>query len=125
MSPTDCTCSTCCSMCAESVCMPTPAQVLELERRGYQGRLAFYDPRGPQGQQRPRFIAPAPKGREGQILPTTSGYGACTFYDGERCELHALGLKPEEGRLAHHDRDPMEVRHLVYMTWLQPGPQRH
>ena len=104
-------------MCAAGTCMPTPDQARELIRRGYGARLARYEPIGPQGQMRPAFIAPALAGAEGETLRSTSG-GPCTCFVDGKCELHAAGLKPEEGRIASHDRSAGDVRLAVYRTWM-------
>jgi hypothetical protein len=103
-------------MCAHSVCLPTPEEARILIKRGYGPRLATYqlcpDPT------QLVFVGPAPKGKEGaRALPDTGA--ACTFYTDGECELHDLGLKPLEGRLAHHDRDPAPIR--IHMSTLWRG----
>lgn len=113
LKPTSCSCEQCQSMCAHSTCMPTPAGAQALIAAGFGARLARYEPKGSQVH---GFVGPAPAGKEGQILPTTN-QGACTFFREGRCQLHGLGLKPEEGQLAHHARDWREVRKAVYLTW--------
>ncbi len=101
-------------MCRHSACLPTPDEARTLIKAGYGPRLARYE----WTTDIPNAIGPALKGFEGHILHLTKG-GPCTFHleDG-RCELHALGLKPLEGRLAHHDRNWMAVRAQVLKTWL-------
>lgn len=102
-------------MCATSTCLPTPEGARELIRRGFGPRLASY--RFAPDPQTLAFVGPAPKGREGaRNLMHTMG-GACTFFDGEHCELHALGLKPLEGQLALHDRPWQVVRLHICSTW--------
>lgn len=112
--PADCACSACQAMCAGSTCMPTVAEARTLIRAGYGPRLARYEPRGTAEH---AFVAPAPKGLENTVLKTTNS-GQCTFFSGGGCELHALGLKPLEGRLARHDRPWPLVRKQVYLDWV-------
>jgi hypothetical protein len=113
MTPITCACERCRAMCAHSACVPTPAEARELMRRGYAARMAAYKPFGTDDQ---AVVAPAVVGAEGGERRRTDG--RCTFHteDG-KCELHSLGLKPMEGRLAHHDRDWRAVRHAVNATW--------
>ena len=113
MQPVTCACARCRAMCEFSTCLPTEAEAQQLIDAGYGDRLATY--RWPDS---PRAVTgPAPKGKEGQTLATTMS-GACTFRlpDG-RCELHDLGLKPLEGRLALHNRPWQMVRTEVLRHW--------
>jgi hypothetical protein len=113
--PVACACERCRDMCARSTCLPTPAGARELIRQGFGPRLASY--RFAPDPQTLAFVGPAPRGQEGarDLMHTMSG--ACTFFDGERCELHALGLKPLEGQLALHDRPWQAVRLHICSTW--------
>jgi hypothetical protein len=100
-----------------SSCLPTPAEVKALVDAGYRDRLAFY-------QKDPTSDA------VGVIAPKLVGAGVgvqrkrvgapCTFYLNGKCELHELGLKPLEGRLAHHLRKTDSVTMAVAMYW-KPG----
>ena len=97
-------------MCETSTCLPTPQEAAALQAR-FPERMAEY-------VFSRTVIAPAPAGREGQGLPLCStNLGRCTFRSAEGCELHALGLKPMEGRLAHHDRNTDAVRMSVLAHW--------
>lgn len=111
--PIECDCPACRSMCANSTCMPTPDEARALIRSGYAARLACYEPHPDEVH---AFVAPAPAGLEGATLRSTHS-GACTFYSDRGCELHAVGLKPLEGRLALHDRPWPSVRKQVYVLW--------
>ncbi len=123
MTPASCACPRCVAMCRHSTCLPTPDEALTLIEQGYGARLARYEWIGC-GSAVPNAIGPAPKGREGMTLYDTQ-QGACTFHlpDG-RCELHDLGLKPLEGRLARHDRPWMPIRTAVLKRWVGDSYER-
>lgn len=83
---------------------------------GYGARLATYrfepDPAAL------ACVGPAPAGKEGaRDLATSRTNAGCTFFDGKHCTLHNLGLKPLEGRLAHHTRAWVGVRLEVLKHW--------
>lgn len=109
--PVECSCHQCQAMCANSVCLPTPKEVGQLVKQGYGNRLATY-----QFDSNSLYQAPATVGYENKILPRTN-MGACTFFKNGKCELHDLGLKPLEGRLAHHSRPWQLVRLEVIKHW--------
>lgn len=115
LSPLVCACDQCRSMCAHSTCLPTPAEARELIRRGYGPRLATYA-FGGVGSGR-EYVGPAPAGKEGARALLSTRQGACTFYREGLCELHAVSLKPLEGRIAHHSRHWLPVRAEVQATW--------
>lgn len=106
-----CACERCKGMCAGSTCLPTPDEARRLIRAGYATRLATYHFAGLS------FVGPAPAGREGALNLTHTRYGACTFFREGLCELHDKGLKPLEGRIAHHDRHWLDVRLEVEQHW--------
>lgn len=111
MTPIACNCQQCRAMCRASTCLGTPEDVLRLVAAGYGDRLAAY--RFPSGS----AIGAAPVGRSGEHLTTTQA-GPCTFYsEAGGCALHGAGLKPTEGRLAHHDRPWLGVRQEVMRHW--------
>lgn len=99
-------------MCELSTCLPTPEEARSLIAAGLGHRLARYEWREPV----PHAIGPAPAGNEGATLPSTR-FGPCTFFRDKRCELHALGLKPYEGRIAHHTRSWVAVRTTALRRW--------
>jgi hypothetical protein len=110
MTPISCQCEKCQSMCANSTCWPTPDEARALIRAGYADRLARYETLAGD-----RVIGPAPVDHDGSILSMSTRQ--CTFYRSGLCELHDAGLKPLEGRLAHHDRHPLPVRMRVLSEW--------
>ena len=108
-----CDCERCASMCAHSTCLPTPDEARALIRAGFADRLATYQWLDAPGK---RFVGPAPRGQDGaRDLPHTRT--GCTFFDGRHCELHSLGLKPLEGRVAHHTRHWYPIRLHVQAHW--------
>jgi hypothetical protein len=112
----ECDCAECRQMCASSTCMPTPEEAKCLMRAGLAGRLASYRWRYPSGREI-RSVGPAPAGLEGARDLVSTRIGACTFHQRGLCELHGLGLKPSEGRLAHHTRPFRPIRVLVESKW--------
>ncbi len=113
--PVSCDCAQCQAMCNSSTCLPTPQEARELVRRGYGPRLATY--RFMPDPARLAVLGPAPRGQEGaQDLPHTQA-GPCTFFQDGLCELHALRLKPLEGRLAHHSIPWQPVRLHLLSHW--------
>lgn len=108
----ECACPECVSMCQLSTCLPTPDEARSLISAGFASRLARYEWNEPV----PHVIGPAPAGMEGRTLQSTR-LGPCTFLRDNRCELHPLGLKPYEGRIAHHTRSWVAVRTVVLRRW--------
>lgn len=69
------------------------------------------------GEKQTKGIGPSPKNYEGATgLPNTI-VGGCTFFSAGLCTLHALGLKPLEGRISHHSKDWKQVRLEVLSHW--------
>jgi len=58
--------------------------------------------------------SPAIRGREGETVSGTTS-GRCTFLKADRCELHDLGLKPQECRQTFHTETP--VRAALLAQW--------
>lgn len=111
-----CACPKCQRMCQSSVCLPTPAEAVKLIERGYATRLQRYAFDGR------RFVGPKPQSAKHlpKVLHSTR-MGRCTFHTSDgRCELHDLGLKPYEGRIASHDRNWVPVRVALMQQWREP-----
>lgn len=91
--PTECDCPHCRKQCM-TPCLGTPQDILRLIEAGYeeQLRMTFWCV----GMLVGAIPFPVPMV---QALQTPRG---CIFFDGRHCRLHALGLKPTEGRLSHH-----------------------
>lgn len=111
--PHNCSCIKCKTMCLSSPCFPTPEEVVRLEKMGFGSDLSFTMFMNPSTFEIYSLVAPkvAPKGLLNQ----------CTFHTPDGlCELHELGLKPTEGRLAHHDQphaDTVTLRVSVCELW--------
>lgn len=113
LEPHDCSCIKCKSMCLASPCFPTPEEVVRLEKMGFGDQLSFAMFLNPDTLKVEQVVAP--KSKDGGF------FNQCVFHttDG-MCELHELGLKPTEGRLAHHDQpheNTVELRLALCDTW--------
>jgi len=94
MESTECSCEECKNMCRRRPCWPTPKEVWALIDKGF-GRRLMLDWLG-----EIQIVSPAIVGCEGRSAPFVP-MGQCTFLTyGGLCELHSLGLKPFEGRMA-------------------------
>jgi hypothetical protein len=106
-----CTCERCVKMCQSRPCWGTPEDMKAIIDAGLGDRLmvdmdGYYDSNG-FAEVGPRVLCPGAVGHEGSdndMLHVSSGWGdrypsnPCTFLKDGLCELHALGLKPTEGR---------------------------
>jgi hypothetical protein len=105
-------------MCQRRPCWPTPEDAQRLIAANLGGRLMrdwWFD----HAQDKTILIlTPALQGREASEAPAYPK-GPCTFVDAEGlCQLHSLGLKPTEGRLALcHNRTPENLHADTGRTW--------
>ena len=115
--PTECHCKLCQQMC-RTPCLGTPEDIEQLIDAGYANRLQ------PTEWLVGAIVGLTP-GPISMLQPRTEK-GWCTFYHDGRCELHDRGLKPTEGKLAHHT-DPivhgsqptsLNVAWLVAKEWM-------
>jgi hypothetical protein len=118
---TACTCDSCKAMCTRP-CWPTPSEVRVLIKRGYAKKLCC-DYWTENGNDEIEIIGPALKGYEGEkaALYPMSEEG-CTFWNNGLCDLHDVGLKPLEGRLANHanvhaSENPVALHAAVAQLW--------
>lgn len=100
----ECSCDICSKMCTRP-CWGTPEEIQKIIDAGLGHRLNkdFY---GHSDRDDVNILGPALKGYEGKhcaMIPKSPE--GCTFWKNGLCELHTLGLKPIEGRLAYHDND--------------------
>jgi hypothetical protein len=116
VSQTSCDCEVCRSFCRRP-CWPTPEEAVRLMESGF-GRQLMVDywitSAGYVG-----IISPACLGSAGGTAPFLANVG-CMFHRNGLCDLHRLGLKPIEGRLAHHTEDQPEgdsLHGLVASLW--------
>jgi len=104
-----CTCDICKAMCQEP-CWPSPDEAQGLIDAGYSERLM------------PGIWWRVEEGAVHVLSPSRQANRLskrCTFQDRRGlCELHDLGLKPMEGRLARcDDNGPHFLREKVVETW--------
>ncbi len=106
--PTECDCARCSKMC-HSPCCGIPEDFEVLINNGYASRLMLDD--WPDGE---TMLKPALKGYEGEIAPWETGTTeGCTFWKEGKCELHSLGLKPIQGRLALHGHSQSQLDEIT------------
>jgi hypothetical protein len=115
-----CSCNTCKSMCRRSPCIGTPADMLALINAGFTDKLCLTE-----------WLA----GKAAGVLPELHmvtplydyDHGCCSFLTGEGlCQLHDLGLKPIEGKLAScKNKGTAQVKHhvtfMVGRSWTNRG----
>lgn len=114
----ECSCNTCQDMCKRAPCLGTPDEMLTLIKKGYADRL-----------QRGTWAAGRQYGIPDVDLIVLPKYdeqkGACTFFSEGKCELHDLGLKPLEGRLADCKRTEVKAGQIppqimIAYSWDNP-----
>src|SRR3990167_2943378 len=114
-----CSCKTCQEMCKERPCWPTPQESKKLIKNGFAKKL-MYDYWAAIGGEDIGIISPAIVGYEGSKAPFWP-VGRCVFLDENGlCELHDLGLKPFEGRMADCKNPTKNLHEDTAMTWDTP-----
>ena len=101
----ECSCTVCRHMCERRPCWGTPEDIKKILDYGFGLRLMrdYWSGGVNTDVGSIDIISPAIVGCEGGSAPSWPS-GRCTFLTDEGlCELHDLGLKPIEGRAAHHD----------------------
>lgn len=115
-----CSCPKCIGMCHKRPCWPLPDEAEAIMNAGF-GNLLMEDYWVDSPRDVP-IIAPAVSGSGGLTAPFWVE-GECVFLDEhDRCILHNPGLKPIEGRLAHHDEEVQgiswyEIHESIAKTW--------
>lgn len=91
--PSECSCNSCLNMCRQTPCLGTPLDIHNLIEAGYGDRLS-----------ETVWVAGLRYGVPPVAMIQSEfdeGRGCCTFLtDFGLCELHEIGLKPTEGKLA-------------------------
>jgi hypothetical protein len=114
-----CSCNTCKNMCKKTPCIGTPEDIARIIANGQVSQLSLTL----WGAGIPFGISPV------EMVQPKFDYGKrqCSFLtEDELCQLHNIGLKPTEGKLADHT--PLQrstfkesTTYQVASTWLGPG----
>ena len=114
----ECDCERCSRMC-HAPCCGTPDDIRRLIDAGYADRLMLDD--WDEGIKPVDMLKPALKGAESQRAPwETESMRGCTFWRDGKCELHKLGLKPSQGKLALHGQTREqgdEINDYIRKNW--------
>lgn len=127
----ECSCTECAGFCARRPCWATPDDARRLIDAGYGDKLMIDYWEGDRYDDEDEdilLLCPAAKGFEGFKAPAMEGFAfwvkmlplPCVFLNAGLCELHQKGLKPSEGRYAHHDNVPTSeraVHHAIAQMW--------
>ena len=93
---TSCSCDKCKNMCRTAPCLGTPEDIIKICEAGFQGKIALTG--WATGLVMGVYHKPI------TMLQAKFENGKCSFLDdNDLCILHDLGLKPTEGKLAHHN----------------------
>lgn len=113
--PSECDCDVCSQMC-HTPCCGTPEDIKRLIDAGYSSRLMLDDLPGGE-----TMLKPALKDFEGGRAPwQVRSVQGCTFWKQGKCELHNLGLKPVQGRMANHsnsEEDHEKIEIYLNQAW--------
>lgn len=110
-----CTCSECQDMCKRVPCFPTPQDAKRIIDAGFGDKLtlSLHASIYPKKKMYP-LLAPN--------IKTENNH--CVFFNDGLCDLHPLGLKPTEGKLASHDTIDSGLRVAVCLTWYSKSGTR-
>jgi hypothetical protein len=123
LTESECACEECRRMCNRP-CWPTPGEAQRLIDAGYGSRLMrdYWVGDGLDGGDI-YLLSPANPGMEGSAAGFWPSEG-CVFQGEDGfCELHDLGLKPLEGRVASCSRGQGDLHQYVASTWNNPEAQ--
>jgi hypothetical protein len=105
-----CGCWMCQEMCKTMPCMGTPGDILRIIDHGFKDDLvlSFWAVKLEPGQD------PIP-----MVQAKRLENKRCVFLtDDNKCKLHALGIKPIEGKLAAHNVSGIRLSYVTARTWL-------
>lgn len=106
MRPSICSCEACQARCADFMCVGTPDDILNLIQRGYAGFMDVMTV---------HVIIEGEHVSISMVQLMADDEGCVMFQDG-KCLLHDTGLKPTEGKLYLHPRDPNEEDLMYFMA---------
>ncbi len=105
-------------MCQCTPCLGTPQDILAIINAGYIDKVCYTE--WAAGMFFGHITRPIVMV---QIKSKGNGEdGECVFFHDGKCDLHESGLKPTEGRLAHHDVSVLELRkeyNLAYQVAIE------
>lgn len=110
--PSECSCNTCKNMCMTDPCIPTLEEAHRLVNEGYPNKLNFTILAAP--------VAINLIGHPVKLMAPKFINNRCVFLDESNlCQLHEKGLKPIEGRFAHHEKPTdLSLFKAILETWL-------
>lgn len=106
--PIECKCALCKMQC-HTPCLGTPQDIERLIDAGYADRLDLTY--WATGMIMGVIDRPIP------MIQAVSGDEHCAFFQNGLCELHALGLKPTEGKLSHHSIKADNFKASKSLSW--------
>jgi hypothetical protein len=116
MKETSCACDSCKRMCKHQPCLGTPKDILKIIAAGHGDKLAM-------STWLTGLVVGVHDSPVQMIQPLNTENG-CAFLDEEGlCTLHDAGLKPTEGKIAHHSDKPVDdfrdtINYKVAMSWI-------
>lgn len=118
-----CACDTCRAMCKRP-CWGTPADIQKIIDAGHGNRLMldYWVGDHYSGKGDIYILSPATKDDEsGTASFWPHSEDGCTFWNKDGlCDLHDKGLKPTEGKEAHHSVKSEGLHRKVAMSWNNP-----
>lgn len=116
--PSECSCPKCKNMCKTTPCLGTPQDIEKLIEAGYASKLSL-------SVYATGMLMGAMDRTINMIQPRFDEVkGSCVFLDDKGlCELHNIGLKPTEGKLASCKPEVVSsfkdtINFKVAITWL-------
>lgn len=115
-----CSCPICVDMCRHRSCWPTPDEAKALIASGFGNRLMpdyWVGNRFDDEDANIMILAPADEFYVRNGRTSSWPDSPCSFLKNGKCELHALGLKPYEGRAAHHGMGENDLHWSAASAW--------
>lgn len=114
----NCSCEKCVRMCHRKPCWPIPLEAKNLIDAGFANKLALDWWWSMKDDKDIALLSPAftPEFTE-DPFKIPFGKGTCVFLNIDKCDLHNLGLKPFEGRIASCKEKHETLHKFVARTW--------
>jgi len=116
MKESECSCDACKKMCLHQPCLGTPLDILKIVEAGHGDKLA--------GSVWLTGIVTETHDKPVQMIQPLKTEKGCAFLDEDcLCTLHDKGLKPTEGKIAHHSDKIVSdfketINYKVAMSWI-------